>query len=242
MIHNTMSDKPAFGLLASFLLFGGAALVLFLETRLLIPFLAKSANMETVICWFVVSAFGMFIPLLLVAVLLLKKEGSWRQPGMWRNRLRFKKMTVGDWLWTLFGLAAVGLLSYLVMAILQQFAGEVNHQPPFMKFESLASGRYWILVVWFPYWIFNIMGEEILWRGVILPRQEASFGKHAWIINGVGWGLFHLAFGWQLLLTLLPILFILPWLAQKRKNNWTAVIIHALLNGPSFIAIALGVL
>ncbi|MCD4691374.1 MAG: CPBP family intramembrane metalloprotease [Calditrichales bacterium] len=83
---------------------------------------------------------------------------------------------------------------------------------------------------------------EYLWRGVILPKQEIVFGKNAWIIHGICWGIFHIAFGWQLLLTLIPILFIQSYVVQRRKNSWTGVIIHAVVNGPSFIAISFGLL
>jgi membrane protease YdiL (CAAX protease family) len=77
-----------------------------------------------------------------------------------------------------------------------------------MTFEPLTQGRYWLLLVWLPYLILNIMGEELLWRGVMLPRQEASFGTNTWIVHGMGWALFHVAFGWKLLLTMLPLIFI----------------------------------
>jgi membrane protease YdiL (CAAX protease family) len=109
-----------------------------------------------------------------------------------------------------------------------------------MSFEPLTSGRYWLLAVWFPYWIINIFGEEILWRGVMLPRQEAAFGKYTWIVHGSGWGLFHIAFGWQLLIILIPLIFIQSYVVQKTKNSWTGVIIHSGLNGPSFLAISFG--
>ena len=118
--------------------------------------------------------------------------------------------------------------------------GDVSLQPSFMSFKPLSSGRYWILAAWLPFWILNIMGEEFLWRGVLLPRQEIAFGKWAWLVNGSGWLLFHLAFGPMLLITLLPIVLILPFAAQHQRNSWVGVLIHAGLNGPAFIAIALG--
>lgn len=111
-----------------------------------------------------------------------------------------------------------------------------------MSFDPLTPDRYWILLLWLPYWVLNIMGEEVLWRGVILPRQEIVFGKNARIINGLGWTIFHITFGWQLLLTMLPILFILPFVVQKTRNSWTGIVIHGVINGPSFIAIAFGVM
>jgi len=238
----TINKNHSFGIVPSMLLFGIAGLILYLQTNFLIPYLTSITGTETVIWWFIVSAFGMFIPLLLMAMCVLHKEGWLFKAGMWRDRLRFRKMSSIDWLWGICGIIFIGILSYPILLILETLVGHFDHQPPFMQFEPLSSGRYWILAVWLPYWIFNIMGEEILWRGVILPRQEKSFGKYAWIFQGIGWGLFHIAFGWQLFLTLLPILFILPYIIQKRKNSWIGVFIHAAINGPSFVAISLGLL
>jgi membrane protease YdiL (CAAX protease family) len=137
---------------------------------------------------------------------------------------------------------SVGILSGLIIKGLELISGEFDPTPDFMSFEPLSNGRYWLLLVWFPFWILNIMGEELLWRGVMLPRQEIAFGKYAWLIHGFGWGLFHVAFGWQLLLTLIPLIFIQPYLVQKTQNSWVGVIMHGGLNGPSFIAICFGLI
>lgn len=99
---------------------------------------------------------------------------------------------------------------------------------------------FWLLLVWAPYWILNILGEEFIWRGVMLPRQEIAFGKHTWIIHGFGWCLFHIAFGWQLLLMLVPLMFIQSYILQRTKNTWVRVMMDGGLNGPSFIAICFG--
>lgn len=110
-----------------------------------------------------------------------------------------------------------------------------------MHLEPLGPGRYWIFVAWLPFWLLNILGEEILWRGVVLPRQEQAFGARAWAVNGAGWLLFHIAFGWRFVLMLIPICFILPWVAQRRRSSWPGVLIHAGLNGPASVTIALGI-
>jgi membrane protease YdiL (CAAX protease family) len=111
-----------------------------------------------------------------------------------------------------------------------------------MFLEPLSGVRYLILAAWLPYWIFNILGEEFFWRGVMMPRQELSFGKYTWLIHGFGWGLFHIAFGWHLLITLIPLIFVQSYVVQKTKNSWTGVIIHGGINGPAFIAISLGLI
>src|SRR5205807_1973574 len=55
------------------------------------------------------------------------------------------------------------------------------------------AGAWWILVYYALVMLAcNIGGEELWWRGYLLPRQEAAFGKAAWIIHGMYWSLFHL--------------------------------------------------
>lgn len=233
-------NRNEIGLLPSLFIFGIAAWILFLETHYLIPWLGRHTGLETIICWFLVAGFGMFLPMLMGAYFRLKMEGHSLGQATWENRLRFKKMTHSDWYWSIGGCLAIGVLSLAIIQIVEWFAGKVDSSPAFMSFEPLSQGRCWILLAWLPYWLLNIMGEEILWRGVMLPGQERVFGKFTWLIHGTGWGIFHLAFGWQLLLTLIPILYIQSYIVQRRKNSWIGVVIHAVINGPSFIAIALG--
>jgi membrane protease YdiL (CAAX protease family) len=230
------------GFIYSFLIFGIASLAIFLETHFLIPFLSEQTGIETIVFWLLVAGLGIFLPLLVVAYLILKSEGFKINKDTWQNRLRFKKMDKADWLWSIGAIIIIGILSFAIMKTLEVIFGHVESQPPFMVFEPLTPDRYWILLIWLPYWLLNIMGEEILWRGVILPRQEVIFKKYTWLIHAALWSVFHIAFGWQLLLTMLPILFIQSYVVQQRKNSWTGVVIHAIINGPSFIAISFGLL
>ena len=238
-----MNQKTeAMGLLPSTLLFGGGALLLLLQTRVTIPLLSRITGLEPVLFWFLVGGLGVFLPLIAAGALVLRAEGRGFSRETFRERLRFKPLVRRDWLYVLGGIVAVGIGSMLIMALLTALTGPLDHSPPFMSFDPLGPGRYWILAAWLPYWLLNILGEEFLWRGVMLPRQELAWGRRAWFFHALGWGVFHIAFGWQLLLTLLPIIFIQSWVVQKTGNSWTGVIIHGGLNGPSFIAIALGLL
>lgn len=230
------------GLILSFTIFGFAALLMYSMTNFLIPFLSQSTGKEPILFWFIVGGLGIFTPLIILGLLILKGEGLHMNHVTFITRLRFRRITKSDLMWTLSGFLAVALLSMLVMKLLEFFLGHYEQAPEFMTFEPLEKGRFWLLLVWLPFWLLNIFGEEFLWRGVMFPRQEIAFGKYTWIIHGFGWLLFHIAFGWKLLLTLVPLIFIQSFVVQKTKNSWTGVIMHAGLNGPSFIAISLGLL
>lgn len=233
--------KPL-GLLQTIILFAIASIILFLVSHFLIPYLSAITGLETIIFWLLCAALLVFLPLVITAVIMLKSENLSMGFNSLIKRMRFQKPNKGDILWSIGGIIVIGILSGLLMYGQELVFGKQNNQPLFMSFEPLTPDRYWILALWLPYWVLNIMGEEILWRGVLLPRQEIIFKEKAWLINGFGWALFHIAFGWHLFLVLIPILLIQPYIAQKRKNSWTGVIIHATINGPSFILISFGLL
>ena len=241
MINKNVKLKEM-GLVPSFTIFIPAALLLFSITGYVIPCLSKMTGQETVFTWFIAAGLGIFLPLIITAIIILKSEGCRLSKETWIQRMRFGRIDGKAILWSMGGLILAFILGGSVMKGLELFMGAFDHSPAFMSFEPLSKGRYWLLAVWFPYWILNILGEEILWRGVMLPRQEISFGKCAWIIHGSGWALFHLAFGWQLLITVIPLIYIQSYVVQKTKNSWTGVIMHAGINGPGFLAIAFGLI
>ncbi|MFC1991690.1 CPBP family intramembrane glutamic endopeptidase [Chloroflexota bacterium] len=226
--------------------FGLATIVLYFATHYAIPFLADTIEIHPALSWFIIGSTVIFIPLFVTAIVASRLEGA-RTFSAIRDRLRLKMMGRGDWWWTLVGFIIIGVTTGLIMVTGEWAAkaGMISHfdtSPPFLQFEAFGVSERWMLLVWFFMFFFNIMGEELLWRGYILPRQELAYGKHAWIINCVLWVVFHISFGWALMLMLLPLLIVIPYLVQKRANTWIGVILHGGINGPTFIAISLGLL
>ena len=182
------------------------------------------------------------MPLVITGIFMLRQEGYQLSKETFRGRLRFRTMTSRDWKYSLIGLLAIGILTCLIMLVMQKYIPNFNQTPSFMKLEPLSYGRYWILLAWLPFWLLNIGGEGFFWRGVLFPREELVWGKYTWLLHGTGWTIFHIAFGWHLLVMLLPLLYIESYVVQKTGNSWTGVFLHAIINGPSFVAIALGIL
>ncbi len=238
----TKTELKKLGVLGSFAIYIPTAVLLYYMTKYLIPFLSMVTGQETILFWFIVAGLGVFTPLIIIAIMILKYEGYKISKSTWIKRLRFRKILVKDLIWSIVGLILITLFSGMIMKVLELIIGKFDYSPTFMSFEPLTKGRYWLLLVWFPYWILNIFGEEFLWRGVMLPRQEIAFGKYAWLIHGLGWELFHIAFGWQFLIILIPTIFIQSFIVQKTKNSWNGVIIHGGINALSFLSICFGLI
>ena len=218
----------------SLLFFGIPTVLLYLATYRLIPFLNENTVIPPVVNWFISGCVLVFIPLLVASLAAYRLEG---RPISWaaiKKRFRLNPMTKSDWLWT------IGLLVFTFAASGLLMMTGLDTSPPFLHFEGLAKGEEWILLAWLPFFASIIIGEEFMWRGYILPRQEINHGKWAWFINGFFWTMFHLSFGWGLIILLLPLMFVLPWVVQKQKNTWIGIIVHGIVNGLGFISIALG--
>ena len=232
---------PPLGLGGSAALFGAGALLLFLTTRVAVPAFVSATGAETVVMWFLAASIVLFGPLLLTAALLLYRERRLGRPGSLGARLWLRPMNGGDWLWAVGGLRGRRRADRRHRRRAPDAAqtGTSLH-PSFMAFEPLGPGRYWILGAWLPFFVLNIVGEEFVWRGVALPRQEVAFGGRAWLVNGILWLLFHAAFPWQVLVTLVPITLILPYVVQRRRSTWVGIVIHAGFGAMGFLVLAFG--
>ena len=112
--------------------------------------------------------------------------------------------------------------------------------PTSMLGVSLA-GNWSLVGLYFAIFVFNVAGEELWWRGYILPRQEAQHGSRAWLLHAVYWDAFHWFFFWDLL-ALLPSTLALSYVAQRTRATVPALIGHAILNSVAFVRIITGVL
>lgn len=230
----------------SCLYFGIPSLYFWLLTNYLTPHLNNIAGMHAAMSWFI-TGFLIFIPLFFAAYGLAKKEGNIESFKALLKRLRLKKFTTKDWAWATGGLVATLVFTGLILGISSILSKKfgiptLKTTPRFMEFEPFKAGERWMLLVWLSMFFFNIVGEEIYWRGYIMPRQELANGKYAWLINSVLWGVFHISFGRDLLIIALPALIILPYAAYKTKNTAVGIFIHGIFNGPMFVLVSLGIL
>lgn len=167
------------------------------------------------------------------------------------QRFRLKKLTWRQAGWLLAGLLLMGVLSILVAPVgawtvrALPFLKPPATFPPFLDpaIQSQASpalfaswmgpeaaGNWGWALLALTSFFFNIMGEELYWRGLLLPRQEKVHGRWTWLVHGLMWNLFHLpVYPWYLIAGL-PATLIISFVAQKTQNSWTAILLHGISN------------
>ncbi|PIQ26999.1 MAG: CPBP family intramembrane metalloprotease, partial [Bacteroidetes bacterium CG18_big_fil_WC_8_21_14_2_50_41_14] len=93
-------------------------------TQYLIPFLSRVTGQETILFWFIVAGLGIFTPLIIAGMLILKFEGCEISKSTWAERLRFRKITKTDLIWSIVGLVLVGVLSGIILKVLELIIGK----------------------------------------------------------------------------------------------------------------------
>jgi len=75
--------------------------------------------------------------------------------------------------------------------------------------------------------LFNtVLGEEFLFRGVLLPKMEGVFGKWDWVANGILFSLYHLHQPWEILATL-PADLVFVYSGKRFRCNWFPILLHS---------------
>jgi membrane protease YdiL (CAAX protease family) len=106
----------------------------------------------------------------------------------------------------------------------RDFADFVSHDSG-KDFFSGAWGWFAVVVVLA---VFNtILGEELLFRGLLLPRMKGVFGRGDWVANGVLFALYHLHVPWVIPNTLVDI-FALAYPSRRFQSAWMGIIVHSL--------------
>jgi membrane protease YdiL (CAAX protease family) len=81
-------------------------------------------------------------------------------------------------------------------------------------------GQWWIFGVWLISMLFNyFIGEEWLFRGVLLPKMGGVFGRWAWLANVVLFATWHWHQPWDWIAIILSFSFA-AWASQRFKCNW----------------------
>jgi membrane protease YdiL (CAAX protease family) len=191
-------------------------------------------------------SFGLIWQFVLAMVILYLEEGNLRLETI--SRRFWLKHPVSPktgttnrrlWLWLI-------PLAVLVVGLDMVLAGPLNvfwtglfpflAEPESFSFDTLMAPEVlpqlkgaWALFWWFlVLGVFNtFLGEEFLYRGVLLPKMRGVFGKLDWVANGVLFAVYHIHQPWTWL-GILPACLVFAFSAKRFRSNWFPIILHSL--------------
>lgn len=139
----------------------------------------------------------------------------------------------------LYGMSGIGRFLNAPVTFLFAFLSE----PGYTDIRGLASpefvGQWWLVGLALITIALNyFLGEEFLFRGVLLPKMQGVFGKWDWVANAALFGLYHLHKAWMIPSIAVGSL-AMVWPARYLRSNWMAIILHG-VEGIFVLVIVLG--
>ena len=194
----------------------------------------------------VLLALGLIWLFVLSMIIVHREEGDLRWATV-KRRLRLnapREPATGEprarlWLWVVPFLVAVTAVELLLASRVENvwvsvfpFLEEPAGYSPDAIFGSREilgrlKGAWWFFALFVVQAAFNtILGEEFLFRGVLLPKVEAVFGRWSWVANGVLFGLYHVHQPWGIPKSVLTgLLYTFP--AYRFRSTWMSIILHS---------------
>jgi membrane protease YdiL (CAAX protease family) len=143
------------------------------------------------------------------------------------------------WLWVVPFIVAVAMIELLLNTPLENAWVSVFPflaEPEGYSFDAILGsqeilgrlvGAWWFFALFVVQAIFNtILGEEFLFRGVLLPRMEGVFGRWSWVANSVLFGLYHVHVPW-VIPNAVPTGLLYTYPAYHYRSTWMSIILHS---------------
>jgi uncharacterized protein len=176
---------------------------------------------------------GLVWQFVLVAILVGREQRTLRwstiRAALWLRSPRSPRSgRVGGRVWLvviplILALAAEELIPRVAMPENRDFATLLESDAG-KAFLDGAWGWYGLIVVFF---LFNTaLGEELLFRGFLLPRMNGAFGRGDWVANGLLFAGYHLHVPWVIPAGLLDT-FILAYPSKRYRSAWIGIAVHS---------------
>lgn len=92
--------------------------------------------------------------------------------------------------------------------------------------QTFLSGNWSWLAIILVLQIFNtVLGEELLFRGLLLPRMQGTFGRWDWAANGVLFALYHLHVPWVIPQTFVDT--VVPYAVKRSNSALVGIAVHS---------------
>ena len=92
--------------------------------------------------------------------------------------------------------------------------------------ELLAGNWIWLAIITAQALFNTVFGEELLFRGYLLPRMEGAFGRKDWLVNGIIFGAYHLHRPWVIPFGVLDAL-AYAYPAKRYRSAYLGMAVHS---------------
>ena len=206
------ADLPQYSLRRIFTTWAAAALPMAALAWVVAPWLAQALNGPTAWPRAIVLSLtaGLMWQFVLVMVVVRREQGTLRwkvlKDALWlRAPVSPRTGRRGGRLWLLVIPLVVAIAAKEELPMLP--APVDRDQASFLQSvagQEFFSGNWPWFAVMVVMMVFNtVLGEELLFRGLLLPRMRGAFGRWDWFANGVLFAMYHLHIPWCIPNTLL---------------------------------------
>jgi uncharacterized protein len=131
------------------------------------------------------------------------------------------------WLWAIPFFLLFGLWEAFGISIPGPSTRDLTEFLPSERGQEFFRGAWGWFAVVVVLQIFNsVLGEELLWRGLLLPRMRGVFGRGDFVANGVLFGFYHLHTPWSIPAALADII-LSAYPTQRWQSAWMGIIVHS---------------
>jgi len=93
--------------------------------------------------------------------------------------------------------------------------------------QTFLSGNWtWLTIIAALVLVNTVLGEELLFRGLLLPRMNNVFGRWDGLANGVLFAVYHLHMPWAIPWTLLDA-FLLSYPSMWTRSALIGIVVHS---------------
>lgn len=184
---------------------------------------------------------GLIWQLAMVAILVRREQGSLSWPVV-RDALRLrapKDPKTGRrggkvWLWVLPFLLFSAAVNALPIDPTGPLPRDLPHAIVTDRVEHYFSGNWFGFALLFACAFLAPIAEELVFRGLLLPRMRRVFGKGDFVANGTMFTLYHLHQPWSMPATLLDGIVSQAYASKRYRSTWMGLITHT---APSFLIV-----
>ena len=176
---------------------------------------------------------GLIWQFVLVVILVRREQGTLRWPvvreALWlRSPQDPKSGRRGGRVWLV--LIPLFVLFYAEMFLPEPWKRENRDFAAFLDTDigkAFFHGAWGWFAVVAVLAIFNtVLGEELLFRGFLLPRMNGAFGRLDWLANGVLFSAYHLHEPWVFLSPLADAV-VLAYPTKRYRSAWIGIAVHS---------------